>query len=191
MIKKITLFVLLGAILWLGALFLYVHYIRVLDTNARVRLAEGGAIHSVVVLTGGTERIRAGARLLEDTRAQRLFISGVGAGVRLEQILPDLPKVLRCCVVLGDARDTEGNAREVQVWVEQQGLKSARQVLLVTAHYHLPRAWWLFSERMPDIEWLPYAVEPQGFSLDDWYFQPLGWRLLSIELLKFLVSVLR
>lgn len=192
MIRFSILSVLVVSVLWIAALFGYVQYIGSLDAKGRRGIATASA-DSIIVLTGGAQRIQVGKELLEARAAPKMFITGVGAGARLGRILPNLPKRLNCCVFLGrKAGDTQGNAREVQQWLcgtaGQRG--TDQRVILVTAHYHLPRALWYFSALMPEGTWLPYAVEPDALLLKDWYLNPLGWQLLSMELMKFLAAVL-
>ena len=71
---------------------------------------------AIVVLTGGTGRLRQGFELLEQDRAEELFVSGVGRGVKVGELLRIdrlAPPELACCVVLGyKAGDTHGNALE-------------------------------------------------------------------------------
>lgn len=193
MINRLVLLLVFCALCWVAAVFVYVQYIAQMDAKTRVDLSQHRAAR-IVVLTGGTQRIAVAASLLQEGAAGQLFISGVGEGVRLVDILPSLPERFSCCVTLGrEASDTIGNAREAKTWLDKSNSPPQQQerILLVTAHYHLPRALWHFTQLMPEVTWLPYAVEPKGFPLKDWYLTLLGWRLMSVELLKFLVAMVR
>ncbi len=188
-ISRLFLLIMGAALLWSAALFGYVAYIEQLDTDGRVAM-QRHANHSIVVLTGGDQRIAAGLELLQDGVAPKLFISGVGEGVRLQDVLPELSVDTAKRIFLGrEARDTLGNAHEVAAWLaETRGKAQSPRVVLVSAHYHLPRALWHFTSRMPEVTWIPYAAHPEALPLENWYGSLLGWRLLSSELAKFLGS---
>ena len=70
----------------------------------------------IVVLTGGDNRLEAGAKLLSEHRAKRMLISGVNRKVRREEMQRLLgldAQAFNCCVDLGyEALDTVGNADE-------------------------------------------------------------------------------
>ncbi|HEX9770540.1 MAG TPA: YdcF family protein [Kiloniellales bacterium] len=136
---------------------------------------------AIVVLTGGTGRLRQGFELLAQDRAQELFVSGVGRGVKVAELLEIdriAPPELTCCVVLGyKAGDTHGNAVETAAWMRKQGFKSLR---LVTATYHMPRSLLEFRAAMPQIEILPHPVFSRNFRQENWW----QWRGSSILLAK-------
>lgn len=178
-------------LVWTAGLFSYVQYIESLDIKGRA------AIHhapnqSIIVLTGGDQRIATGLELLQAGVAPQMFISGVGDGVRLQDILPRVSEDQAQQIFLGrEAHDTLGNAEEVAAWLENhKDIRTPTRMVLVSAHYHLPRALWHFSQKMPEITWIPIAAHPEALSLARWYQSPLGWRLLSSELAKFLSSQL-
>ena len=147
---------------------------------------------AIVVLTGGTGRLRQGFELLAQDRAQELFVSGVGRGVRVDELLEIdriAPPELACCVVLGYAAgDTHGNAVETAAWMRKQGFNSLR---LVTATYHMPRSLLEFRAAMPHIEILPHPVFSRNFRQEDWW----EWRgstvLLAKEYNKYLLAWVR
>ncbi len=144
---------------------------------------------AVVVLTGGTGRLRQGFELLAQDRAQELFVSGVGRGVRVDELLridEIAPPELACCVVLGyKAGDTQGNAVETAAWMRKQGFSSLR---LVTATYHMPRSLLEFRAAMPRTEILSHPVFSRNFRQADWW----QWRgsavLLAKEYNKYLLA---
>lgn len=189
---NILRFLFLIASLWIAALFGYVAYIGQLDADGRAEMQREKS-QSIVVLTGGDQRIATGLELLQEGIAPELFISGVGAGVRLQDILPKESEALASRVSLGSkARDTLGNADEVAEWLGKS-LNEDRElrVVLVTGHYHLPRALWHLSSQMPKVVWIPIAAHPKALSLETWYSSGLGWRLLSSEFAKFLGAILQ
>lgn len=153
--------------------------------------ADEAETDAIVVLTGGTERIPAGAALLARGLAKRLFVSGVHPEV-------DLPSMLRDAGVTDTSRndridlgyaatDTRGNAVETARWMREQGFRSLR---LVTANYHLWRAEAELRRTMPDTVFILHPVVPAQMKRDWW-----AWRgttqLLALEYVKYLWSFVR
>src|SRR5262249_39491806 len=98
----------------------------------------------IVVLTGGSDRLQEGLRLLAAGMAKQLLISGVNQKATLPDILrsvqmpaQSIPAPLAaCCITVGyQADNTAGNAREAAAWMAARNLHSLR---LVTADYHMP-----------------------------------------------------
>lgn len=156
--------------------------------------APGDAVHSdaAVVLTGGSERVKEGIRLLKDGIAGQLFISGVGQGVTVEdllrtndshELLPDA--LLKLRITLGRAAEnTKGNAAETSAWAATHRIHSIR---LVTAYYHMPRSRLEFHFMMPDTMLIMHPVRPGGFEL----WQRAGLKLAFLEYHKFIAVLLR
>ena len=152
---------------------------------------------AIVVLTGGSERIATGLALLARRRADELFISGVEAGVELDDLLSEAtrsagfvdPGDLGHRIIVGyRAADTVGNAEEVAGWMHSRGYRSLR---LVTANYHMPRSLLAFRRLLPGIEIHPHPVQPDRVHLDDWWRWPGTTLLLVSEYSKYMVSYLR
>lgn len=121
---------------------------------------------AIVVLTGGSGRVATGLELLREGKADMLFISGVGKGLVVQDLLafwnglPD--NISKDKIMLGyAAQTTYGNAVETAQWMKQRHFKSLR---LVTSDYHMPRALHEFEKQMPGIKIIPHPVEP--LSLD-------------------------
>lgn len=176
---------------WLAGLLLFVAQIpsEVRDPDAET--------DAVVVLTGGSERLQEGLRLLAEARARKLLISGVHQQVTIEELLQSVaqpaaglePMVLGCCVRLGHSADnTRGNARETADWMSAEGFRSLR---LVTADYHMPRSLLEFRRAMPEIEILAHPVFPRQVKRDDWWRWPGTSSLLISEYNKYLLALLR
>ncbi len=141
---------------------------------------------AIVVLTGEVGRVPTGFRLLEEKRAQALFISGVGANVRLKDIAPDLAPDIRAKVTIGGlAKDTMGNAAETAWWVKKHGYRSIR---LVTSYDHMPRSLVEFYHCLPGIEIIPHPVVPEG---NDTQFLVLlqNWRRILREYNKYILAL--
>ncbi len=143
---------------------------------------------AIIVLTGGDKRVNTGLDLLADDKANLLFISGVNAKVKAEELIAlwkgnhekVLPKL-----TLGYAADsTASNAVESQEWIKKNNIHSIR---LVTANYHMARSLLMFHNEMPELEIYKHPVVPDGF--EPW--QEQFWPLTFQEYNKFLATWLR
>lgn len=148
---------------------------------------------AVVVLTGGSERLRTGLDLLEVGAADRLFVSGVHPGTTLDALLaevrPTLPEDARARIELGHvAADTVGNAIETAVWVRERNVSSLR---LVTAGYHMQRSLLEFRTALPDVIIVPHPVFPENVKQGDWWRYSGTTLLFATEYTKYLVAHLR
>ncbi len=145
---------------------------------------------AVVVLTGGSDRLRAGFELLARKQAKKLFVSGVYRGVDVTELLRmsrQAPKELECCVALGyTADDTAGNADETAQWMAKENYRSLR---LVTASYHMRRSLLEFRRAMPAITVIPHPVFPKNFKGEDWWLWPGTTSLILREHFKYLVAL--
>ncbi len=126
----------------------------------------------IVVLTGGSERLKEGFRLLAKKQARKLFVSGVYRGVEVKELLGlsrAAPEDILCCVVLGHvAGDTQGNATD-----------------------HMPRSLFEFQQVMPKIKIIPHPVFPKNVRRDQWWRYLGTSRLYAGEFNKYLVARLR
>lgn len=146
---------------------------------------------AIVVLTGGSGRLEQGFDLIEQQRAKKLFVSGVHQGVEVEELLRIFqrsPQGVTCCMTLGRAIDTVGNAAETHQWMKEQGFQSLR---LVTAAYHMPRSLVEFNRVMPTVQIIPNPVFPKNFKQHDWWRWPGSTGLIATEYNKYLVALLR
>ncbi len=161
--------------------------------DARTGAPTGAPTEAVVVLTGGSERLRTGLDLLEAGAADRLFVSGVHPGTTLDALLaevrPALPEEARARVELGHvAADTVGNAIETAVWVRERDVSSLR---LVTAGYHMQRSLLEFRTALPDVIIVPHPVFPENVKQGDWWRYSGTTLLFATEYTKYLVAHLR
>ena len=182
---------LLLALAWLAGL---VAFVSIIPPAAD---APDERTDAIVVLTGGSERLAEGLRLLAAGRAGRLFVSGVGKDVELASLLQGLPPGATlpdpaeraCCITLGHGADnTLGNARETAGWMATQGFRSLR---LVTADYHMPRSLIEFRRAMPDIRITGHPVFPPQVMRTGWWRWPGTTGLLIGEYDKLLLSLAR
>ena len=178
------------AAFWLAGFFLFVG--RVTAYIEPIIDGEIAATDAIVVLTGGSERVAAGVKLLRAGKAQKLFISGVYPSAKDVEVLKglDIPADIRnCCVVLGRVADnTFGNAYETRDFMVGQNFKTLR---LVTAHYHMPRSLFLFNKMMPGARIYLYPVTPDIVDLKYWWKRPGTLSLLAFEYCKYLYVRIR
>lgn len=147
---------------------------------------------SVVVLTGGADRLRRGVELLEAGKGRKLFVSGVHPGVDLPDLLRQVhvsPALAQCCIVLGYAADdTVGNAVETAQWMRREGYSSLR---LVTASYHMRRSLLEFRRALPESVIVAHPVFPDAFKWDQWWRRPGTAHLMAVEYTKYLAAAAR
>ena len=143
---------------------------------------------AIVVLTGGSERIETGFKLLSAGLGDRLFVSGVGEQVRPGSLVARtdaLPPDLADKVAVGSsAFDTPGNATETAAWAREQHVASIR---LVTAGYHMRRSLLEFHAAMPGVRIVPHAVFPAVVK-SDWWRWPGTASLIAREYTKYVLS---
>ncbi len=145
----------------------------------------------IVVLTGGSGRLRTGLDLLLDGRAGRLFVSGVYRGIEVDQLLAinkQRPGEVENRISIGNAVDTIENAAETAAWMRARGYDSLR---LVTAAYHMPRSLLEFQYAMPDIHIEPHPIFPEHVKRENWWAWPGTTALLASEFNKFVLAWLR
>lgn len=144
---------------------------------------------AIVVLTGGTERVATGVRLLEEQMAKRVFISGVHPGVATSEVVRRAGSeagVLEPRIDSGyGALNTAGNATETAQWMRRLGFRSLR---LVTGSYHMPRSLLEFSYALPDAVVIPHPVFPESVKQTGWWMRPGTALLIISEYNKFLFA---
>ena len=152
----------------------------------------GGDADGIVVLTGGSSRIQDALILLAEGHGKRLLISGVNPSTSksaLTEQTPEHEHLFACCVDIGrDAQNTIGNAIEARDWARLHGYK---RLILVTSNYHLPRSMAEFAFAMPEAEWLPYPVVPDGMRPGGSWTSPEMLRLMLGEYAKYLAARVR
>ncbi|MCA3280997.1 MAG: YdcF family protein [Roseomonas sp.] len=179
-LRRLSLLALALLLLWLGG---FIWFLRAVQETA----ADVGAADAIVVLTGGTERVETGFRLLEEAAAPRLFVSGVHPDSRLADLARGAgvdPAKLAGRVELGHAAaSTRGNAVEIAAWAKQRNVASIR---LVTAGYHMPRARTELRRAMPGLQVQAHPVTPARLRAEGAFWQPRNWGLWLGEYMKFL-----
>ena len=125
---------------------------------------------AIVVLTGAsTIRIEAAVQLLQQSKGKRLLISGVNPQARrseVKDVARGVGHIWDCCVDLGfRATSTRGNAAETARWVQHYGY---RDLIVVTADYHMPRSMLELKSTMPHTTLYPYPVVTDDVNARRW-----------------------
>lgn len=180
----------LALAVWLGGLFWYLDKIPSQPSSYRQ------PTDAIIVLTGGGRRLAKGFVLLKENMGKEMLITGVGEGVRLEELLAQqnvdaLAEAIRARAISldHDAISTTTNAQEAAKWMEKKHFTTAR---LVTANYHMPRALLEFGVAMPDITFRPEPVFPKKeFQREEWYLYTGSIKLLVTEYMKYVVTAVK
>lgn len=193
MFKKLFLFLCILCALWMGGLYLF---IRIIPNKSDI-VSSARITDSIVVLTGGSERVTKGFDLLLAGKGNTLFISGVGEDTTLADIIEKnhivakqknaLLKMEKSIFLGKRAPDTRSNAQETRDWIGEHHIKSIR---LVTANYHMPRALLEFEKRIPDVDIIPEPVLPNDFYLQKWWNHAGSARLILSEYMKYIAIYL-
>jgi uncharacterized SAM-binding protein YcdF (DUF218 family) len=181
----LLLVVLIGGGGWLAGLFWFTGEMP--DSRA----VDHRPTDAIVVLTGGSERLPEGIRLLREGRAERLFVSGVYRGVDVSQLLEvtrEAPSIENRIDIGHKAENTAGNAEETAAWMAEHDYHSLR---LVTASYHMPRSLLEFHAAMPEVDIIPHAVFPAHVRQSEWWRWPGTSGLIMREYTKYLFARLR
>ena len=146
---------------------------------------------SIVVATGGSNRILKGINLIEDNIERKMLITGVGKGISKIDIAKAInanqkqSNILNCCVDLDlTAINTQGNAMEASEWLKKNDSKNS---FLVTANYHMPRLILEFKRVNPKINLNIIPVKPDLDPINKMYL-PNNFILISKEYLKFVIT---
>lgn len=140
----------------------------------------------LVVFTGGADRVQTGLDLLKAHQGRELLISGVRKGTTLPTLIEQAKRDVvdfPCCITLGfSAIDTVSNAQETATWAQRHQVQS---VLLITSHYHMPRALIEMRRAAPDLHFIPYPVVTTRSEI----FSAKGARLLVSEYHKTILAL--
>ena len=155
--------------------------------------ADPPAADGIVALTGASSaRIEAATRLLELGKGKRLLISGVNPSVRpaeLRDVARGAGRAYDCCVDLGfEAVNTQGNARETEIWVRRHGFHS---LIVVTSDYHMPRSLLELHASIPDVVLHPYPVVTDTVDARRWWRRGEDSKRLMFEYSKYLLILAR
>jgi len=190
-LRKIVLCFFLCACIWLTGLLWFVAQIPEHPSTDQTHT------DAIVALTGGSNRLEYGLKLLSEGKGSKLFISGVHDKTTLETMLHHAPAEVRekmatlpaNSVILGhEAENTIGNAEETSRWLTKEKIHSIR---LVTSYYHMPRSLEEFKTAMPTLLIVPEPVFPDNFNLSGWWMHGESRMLVLLEFHKYMASKLR
>lgn len=139
----------------------------------------------IVALTGGRNRIETAVKLLNNGVGERMLISGVKPGTKVQTITSRENVELSTdkTVDLGyKATDTVGNAKEVKTWANLYGMQ---KIYVVTSFYHIPRSQLELERELPNKD-LSFIAANTPFISQKWK----NWRstyFMAKEYIKFLI----
>jgi len=152
-------------------------------------------IDGIVVITGGQQRLTDGLKLLSSREIEKMLVSGVGPGVNKKILARELTlnsaerAKLDCCVELEfEANNTRDNASAAKIWAKKNNLES---LILVTANYHMPRAKFIFTSKMPNMSLQFWPTSPADLDIRTWWQKASILRLLAKEYAKYLTVSFR
>jgi uncharacterized SAM-binding protein YcdF (DUF218 family) len=195
-VRPFTIITTVVAVFWSAGFLYYVESIdKTFDELVESNPELTETTDAIVVLTGGSERLRHALHLLRLDMAKKLFISGVNSEVKLHELFvlhgysAAEEASLGHRVELGYyAADTTSNGQEVADWVKKNDIKSIR---LVTSNYHINRAMIEIQDKLPDTKIIPHGVVPLNIRIDRWWeFKPTRDLLIN-EYNKYLAANLR
>lgn len=188
LLRQIFLILLAFLMIWVGGFLWFMSQVDSYQISAAEKT------DAIIVLTGGSERVAEGLRLLDSKYADKLFFSGAGKGVKASDLYKTVGKkladadTLRKVEIGYEAGDTVGNATETSTWVKKKGLKSIR---LVTSNYHMPRSLLEFGLKMPDVKIIPHPVVPENVKIPEWWKYKGTRELMFSEYNKFLAASIK
>lgn len=174
-------------VIWLGGLFWFTRDLSNVPATSPTTPKD-----AIVVLTGGSNRLQTGFAFFEKGLGKKMFISGVYRGVDVKELMKlwgSAPQQnLDCCVSLGDAENTIGNARESTEWLKDQKFHS---IYLITANYHMRRALLEFRSADHLLEITPIPVMPDGVNVHNWWREDMSRNLIIREYCKYILALIR
>jgi len=186
--QRVIILIIFFMMMWLITLFIFVAGLQTSVSNITEKT------DAIIVLTGGSQRLTEGLKLLEKKLSMRLFISGVYKGTEVRSLLNlfSFPNKKQAAfarqIEIGNALNTRENASETRLWVMKENLRSLR---LVTAAYHMPRSLIEFRHVMPTVKIISNPVFPEHVKHAKWWTFYGTALLLASEYNKFLFAWLR
>ena len=101
---------------------------------------------NIVILTGGTNRIKDGLKIINkfenaSTFNSKILVSGTGKGFTKMSLAKSIDfdfNLIECCIELDSiSTNTYSNAFETLKWVKKNNIS---EFILITSNYHIPRA---------------------------------------------------
>ena len=182
----------LGMAIFITCLQYFIHNLP--DETALTHKYSHLSAEGIIVATGGQARLTAGLTLLSQNKAPILLLTGVGEGVTKDMLADSLSlsqderDLLNCCIELEFiAADTKGNAIAARKWVTEKNLSS---VILVTAHYHMPRTMLEFNAQLEAAKIISFPIIPPDLSDKNWLFDWPSIKLYAREFVKYQIRKL-
>ena len=153
----------------------------------------------IVILTGGTNRIKDGLKIINEfektsTFNSKILVSGTGKGFTKTSLEKNINfdfdfNLIECCIELDSISiNTYSNAIETLKWAEKNNIA---EFILITSNYHMPRAFLEFKYRMPNLKILTYPITPEKHNINMWLSSFQTFSLIFSEYCKFLIAKLR
>ena len=152
---------------------------------------------NIVILTGGTNRIKDGLQIVNkfeksSTFNSKILVSGTGKGFTKMSLAKSIDfdfNLIECCIELDSiSTNTYSNAFETLKWVKKNNIS---EFILITSNYHMPRAYLEFKYRMPNLKIFTYPITPKKHNINNWLGSFQTFSLVLSEYCKFLVANLR
>ena len=152
---------------------------------------------NIVILTGGTNRIKDGLKIVNkfeksSTFNSKILVSGTGKGFTKMSLAKNIDfdfNLIECCIELDSiSTNTYSNAFETLKWVKKNNIS---EFILITSNYHMPRAFLEFKYRMPNLKIFTYPITPKKHDINNWLGSFQTFSLVLSEYCKFLVANLR
>ena len=152
---------------------------------------------NIVILTGGTNRIKDGLKIVNkfeksSTFNSKILVSGTGKGFTKMSLAKNIDfdfNLIECCIELDSiSTNTYSNAFETLKWVKKNNIS---EFILITSNYHMPRAFLEFKYRMPNLKIFTYPITPKKHNINNWLGSFQTFSLVLSEYCKFLVANLR
>ena len=193
-----TLFSVLAGVILSAGIFFWLAAGEIYDYQDSFEFdRDARSIDVVVVLAGGKGRIPLAVDLWKRIRALRpgsepvLFLSGVGPNTELESlktqgVLEESLKLFnRNNLVLENvSENTFENAQLFSSFVRQKAWKN---VLLVTASYHMRRAEFILKRALdPEVKLRTETLDAGNFGRNEWRKDGYSIRVTAFEYLKWL-----
>ena len=154
---------------------------------------------NIVILTGGTNRIKDGLKIIEDFKIPKIIkykilVSGTGIGFTKNSLRKKLGPtfnnhLIQCCVELDSiSKNTFTNARETFKWTKKNDIN---EFILITSNYHMPRAVLEFKSVMPNLKIYTYTIIPIKHDINNWLNSYRTFSLVFTEYCKYIIASIR
>ena len=154
---------------------------------------------NIVILTGGTNRIKDGLQIVNNfekssTFNSKILVSGTGKGFTKNSLEKNINfdfdfNLIECCIELDSKSiNTYSNAIETLKWTKKNNIS---EFILITSNYHMPRAFLEFKYRMPNLKIFTYPITPEKHNINMWLSSFQTFSLIFSEYCKFLFANLR